>query len=134
MSNPILMTNKPDPEVPAKGKRRRFTNEYKREILAKADKCKKPGEIGELLRREGLYSSHLASWRNQRAAGELGGKTKKRGPKAKPVDPSAKRIAELERELAKTVARAERAEFLVEMQKKMQALFEAQPNEESEPK
>jgi transposase-like protein len=134
MSNPIPMTKKPDPEVPANGKRRRFTNEYKREILAKADKCKKPGETGELLRREGLYSSHLASWRSQRAAGELGGKTKKRGPKPKPVDPGAKRIAELERENAKLRARAERAEFLVEMQKKMQALFDPQASEENEPK
>jgi transposase-like protein len=134
MTNPIPMTKKPDPEVAAKGKRRSFTAKYKREILAKADKCKKSGEIGALLRSEGLYSSHLASWRKQRAEGQLGGKTKKRGPKAKPVDPSAKRVAELERENAKLRARAERAEFLVECQKKMAALFETQQSEESEPK
>lgn len=134
MSNPILMSKKPDPEVAAKGKRRSFTTKYKREILAEADKSKKPGEIGAMLRREGLHSSHLAAWRALRAKGELGGDTKKRGPKPNPVDPSAKRVKQLERELAKALARAERAEFLVEMQKKMQALFKAQPNEENESK
>lgn len=114
---------KPDPEVPAKGKRRRFTNEYKGRILAEADRCG-PGEISALLRREGLYSSHLASWRGARDRGEIGNDTpKKRGPKPKAVDPSAKRISELEREIAKLKARAERAEFLVEMQKKMAALL-----------
>ena len=129
MTNPTSMTKKPDAEVAAKGKRRRFTNEYKRKILARADKCKKPGEIGELLRREGLYSSHLAGWRDLRSAGQLGGEAKKRGPKPKPVDANAKRVAELEREVTKLRARAERAEFLVEMQKKMQAIFETQATE-----
>jgi transposase len=122
----------PDPEVPAKGTRRRFTNEYKRRILAEADRCK-PGELSALLRREGLYSSHLASWRGARDRGEIGGATpKKRGPKAKTVDPSAKRIAELERENAKLRARADRAEFLVEMQKKMaQVLGRPLPEEDT---
>lgn len=128
------MPDKPDPEVAARGKRRSFTAKYKREILARADKCNKSGELGSLLRSEGLYSSHLASWRTQRAEGQLGGQTKKRGPKAKPVDPNAKRIADLERENVKLRARAERAEFLVECQKKMAALFETQQAEESEPK
>ena len=111
----------PDPEVAAKGKRRRFNAEYKRSILAEADRCTKNGDIGALLRREGLHSSHLASWRAARDRGELavGATPRKRGPKAKPVDASAKRIAELERELAKVKARTERADFLVEMQKKM---------------
>ena len=121
-----------DPEVPAKGKRRQFTNEYKRRILAEADRCG-PGEISALLRREGLYSSHLASWRDARDRGELGSATpKKRGPKPKAVDPGAKRIAELERENAKLKARAERAEFLVEMQKKMAALL-GRPLPEEDP-
>jgi transposase len=124
----------PDPEVAAKGKRRRFTAEYKRRILAEADRCSKTGDIGALLRREGLHSSHLASWRAARDRGELavGAAPRKRGPKAKPVDPSAKRIAELERELAKVKARAERAEFLVEMQKKMAALL-GRPIPDEEP-
>ena len=134
MTNPIPMAKKPDPEVAAKGKRRRFTAEYKRSILAEADRCRKPGEIGALLRREGLYSSHLASWRAAREAGELAGPTRRRGPKPKVVDDNAKRVAELERENAKLRARAERAEFMVEMQKKMAALFEAPSSEDSEPK
>jgi transposase-like protein len=114
---------RPDPEVPAKGKRRQFTNEYKRRILAEAERCG-PGEISALLRRESLYSSHLATWRSARDRGELGSASpKKRGPKPKTVDAGAKRIAELERELVKAKARAERAEFLVEMQKKMAALL-----------
>ena len=125
-------TLRPDPEVPAKGKRRQFANEYKRRILAEADRCG-PGEIAALLRREGLYSSHLASWRGSRDRGELGSATpKKRGPKAKAVDPSAKRVADLEREVVKLKARAERAEFLVEMQKKMASLL-GRPVPEEDP-
>lgn len=122
----------PDPEVAAKGKRRRFTAEYKRRILAEVDRCTKTGEIGALLRREGLHSSHLAAWRSARDRGELAANAtpRKRGPKPKLVDPNAKRIAELERENAKLKARAERAEFLVEMQKKMAALLGRTPDED----
>ena len=61
----------PDPEVPAKVKRRRFTAEYRLRILKESDACKKPGELGALLRREGLYSSHLTHWRRQREEGAL---------------------------------------------------------------
>lgn len=123
-----------DPEVAAKGKRRRFTAEYKRRILAEVDGCTKSGEIGALLRREGLHSSHLAAWRGARDRGELDLNTtpRKRGPKPKQVDPNAKRIAELEREIAKLKARAERAEFLVEMQKKMAALL-GRPTPDEDP-
>jgi transposase-like protein len=122
----------PDPEVAARGKRRRFTAEYKRRILAEVERCNKTGEIGALLRREGLNSSHLAGWRSARDRGELAASAtpRKRGPKPKAVDPSAKRIAELERENAKLKARAERAEFLVEMQKKMAALLGRTPDED----
>jgi transposase len=123
------MAKTPNPEVPVKGTRRRFTAEYKRKILAEADRCKKPGEIGALLRREGLYASHLTMWRAARDRGELAGAGPQRGPKPQPVDPSAKRIAELERENAKLKARAERAEFLVAMQKKMAKLL-GQPLDE----
>src|SRR5690242_8259631 len=84
-------------EVPAKKPRRRFTAEFKRRIVAEADRCKKPGEIGALLRREGLYSSHLVEWRRARDRGDLAGETKKRGPKPKPKDERDARIAELER-------------------------------------
>ena len=111
-------------EVLAKAKRRRFTAEYKRRILREADRCREAGEIGALLRREGLYSSHVSAWRAARERGELGGPgARKRGPEAKPADPSAKRIAELERENRRLRHRAERAEALVEVQKKLSQLL-----------
>ena len=111
-------------EVLAKAKRRRFTLEYKRRILREADRCRKPGELGALLRREGLYSSSLSNWRAARDRGELGGEgTRKRGPEAKPPDPGARRIAELERENRRLRHRAERAEALVEVQKKLSELL-----------
>lgn len=114
----------PEVEVVAKAERRRFTLEYKRQILEEAARCTKLGELGALLRREGLFSSHLAAWRAARARGELGGRgVKKRGPKAKPEPPETKRILQLERENRRLQARAERAEALVEVQKKLSALL-----------
>jgi hypothetical protein len=111
-------------EVSSKAKRRFFTAEYKRKVLQEADACTKPGEIGALLRREGLWSSHLASWRRQREAGELSGlAAKKRGPKARPFDERDREIAQLKRELAKQTARAEKAELIAEIQKKLGELF-----------
>jgi transposase-like protein len=111
--------------VSEKAKRRRFTAEYKRRIVKEADACKTPGSIGELLRREGLYSSHLTAWREARDKGELapGVATKKRGPKAKTLDPRDVRIVELERELQRQTARAERAEAIAEIQKKLSQLL-----------
>lgn len=112
-------------EVVAKAQRRRFTAAYKRRVLQEADRCTKPGEVGALLRREGLYSSHLTTWRAARARGELAGEgAKRRGPKAKPVSADAKRIMQLERENRRLRARAERAEALVEVQKKLSALLQ----------
>ena len=85
----------PDPEVPAKAKRRRFTAEYKRKFLKQADACTRPGELGALLRREGVYSSSLSAWRSARDRGEIVGLSpKKRGPKFSPPDPSQRRIAD----------------------------------------
>jgi transposase len=121
-------------EVPEKARRRAFTVEYKRKIVKEAESCKGPGEIGALLRREGLFSSHLTTWRQARDRGELapGAATKKRGPKAAPVDPRDKKIAELERQNAKLTTRAERAEAIAEIQKKLAALFGRPfPSEES---
>jgi transposase-like protein len=113
-----------DVEVVAKAERRRFTAEYKRRIVREADRCTKPGQIGALLRREGLYSSHLVTWRAARDRGELEGLSpKKRGPKVAPLDPRDKKIAELERENMRLTKRAERAEALVELQKKVAALL-----------
>jgi transposase-like protein len=111
-------------EVLAKAARRRFTAEYKRRILKEADGCTQPGEIGALLRREGLYSSHLSAWRAARERGELAGLApRRRGPKAKQVDARDRRIRELERENRRLAARAERAEALVEVQKKLSVLL-----------
>ena len=123
----------PETEVVAKARRRRFTAEYKRRIVREADRCTTAGAIGALLRREGLYSSHLTTWRAARDRGELEGLApKKRGPKAPPPDPMAKKIAEQEREIGKWRKRAERAEALVEVQKKVAALlgtpFDSEPS------
>ena len=121
-------------EVTEKAKRRTFTAEYKRRIVKEADACKAAGEIGALLRREGLYSSMLSGWRVQRDRGELvpGATTKKRGPQVSPADPRDKKIVEQAREIAKLTARAERAEAIAEIQKKVAALLGRPfPSEES---
>lgn len=113
-----------DVEVVAKAQRRRFSAEYKRRVLRDAEACRRPGEVSALLRREGLYSSHLAAWRAARERGELAARgAPRRGPKPVPSDPRQKRIAELERELRRAQARAERAEALVEVQKKLAELL-----------
>lgn len=118
------LTNGVEVEVLEKPQRRRFSLEYKRRIVREADRCRKPGEVGALLRREGLYSSHLSSWRAARERGELGGSgTRKRGPEPKVPDASAKRIAKLEQENRQLRKRAERAEGLVEVQKKLSELL-----------
>ena len=118
-------------EVTAKATRRRFTLDYKRKIVREADGCKTPGAEGALLRREGLYSSHLTTWRAARECGELAVTTvKKRGPVPRVPDPRDKRIAELERANGFWRKRAERAEALIEVQKNIAALLEAPPNTE----
>jgi len=121
-------------EVPEKARRRTYTVDYKLKIVKEADACKGTGDIGALLRREGLYSSQLTTWRQARDRGELasGAAAKKRGPKATPVDPRDKKIADLERQIAKVTTRAERAEAIAEIQKKLAALFGRPfPSEES---
>jgi transposase len=122
-------------EVSAKPRRRRFTAEYKRKILEEAAACTKPGEIGALLRREGLYSSNLVAWRQARERGGLAGLApRKRGPAAKEMNPLARKVTELERENARLQRRAERAEALVEVQKKVSELLGIQlpqPDEKS---
>ena len=129
MTSPAQANNSevvaPPTEVKPKATRRRFCAEYKREILRKAEACSKTGELGALLRREGLYSSHLSTWRDQRARGELRGLTpKKRGPKPTAANPLAKKLRALERDNAKLRKRAERAEALVEVQKKLSELWQ----------
>ncbi len=95
-------------------------------ILEEIDRCIHHGDIGAFLRREGLYSSQLAAWRRAREQGDLATRAalvKRRGPKPRPADPSKRRIVELERDLARAVKRAERAEALVAVQKKVAALL-----------
>ncbi len=110
-------------EVVAKATRRRFTVEYKRKILREADGCKTPSSVGALLRREGLYSSLLTTWRAARERSELAGAPKKRGPASRGVDPRDKTISTQAREIARWKHRAERAEALVELQKNIAALL-----------
>ncbi len=103
--------------------RRRFTAAYKLTMLEAAAQCTKSGELGALLRREGLYSSHLSVWRAAARRGELAGLAQRRGPKPKAPDPSAKRILELERQLQHATARADRLELIVGLQKKVAQLL-----------
>jgi transposase len=111
----------PDPEVVAKAARRRFTAEYKLRVLAEADTCTKPGQIGALLRREGLYRSHLDKWRKQRREGTLQALApQQRGPK---VDPLATENAGLRRENERLQERLRRAETIIDVQKKVAALL-----------
>jgi transposase len=112
-----------DPEVLEKASRRRFTAEYKLRILEEAQRCG-PGQIGALLRREGLYSSHLSTWRQQREAGALKALgPRKRGRKAKVVDTQAQRLAELERDNERLRQRLAQAETIIEVQKKVSTLL-----------
>ena len=104
--------------------RRNFPAKYKRDILVEVDACLAPGDIGALLRREGLYASHLATWRRQRESGEIDGLTpKKRGRKPQLRDERDQKITSLEAEIAKIRARAEKAELLVALQKKVSEIL-----------
>jgi len=124
MIDVVTTRDKDDREVPERAQRRRFSAEYKQEILRRADACEKNGEVGALLRAEGLYSSHLAKWRQQREAGELDGLApRKRGRKPNAINPLAKRVAELERQLKRQTARADKAEALVGLQKKVSQIL-----------
>ena len=111
-------------EVMAKATRRRYTAEYKLRVLREVDDCTRHGEVGALLRREGLYSSNLTAWRKQRERGELEGLAqKRRGPLPRERNPLADKVKALEREAARLRARAERAEGLVELQKKVSEIL-----------
>lgn len=120
-------------EVLAKAVRRRFTAEYKLKVLREADHCKGSGEIGALLRREGLYGSSLSHWRKQRERGELAGlRGKRRGPRRPEKNPLAERVRELELDNARLKRRAERAEGLVELQKKVSEILGIELGESAE--
>jgi transposase-like protein len=123
-----------DIEVSAKAQRRIFSGADKRRILEEADACVELGALGALLRREGIYSSYLTAWRRQRDRGELAGLApKKRGRKMQVVDARDRKIAELQRENSRLTARAEKAEAIVEIQKKLGQLFGVQMPENPDP-
>jgi transposase len=120
----------PDSEVQPKARRRQYSAEYKRQILQEYEACQQLGEKGALLRREGLYSSHITTWRRQRERGKLEGLApQKRGPKA---DPQAAEIARLQRENERLRKRLEQAELIIEVQKKVSQILGI-PVEKQEP-
>jgi transposase len=109
----------PNPEVVPKAQRRQFTADYKKRILAEADSATEPGAIGAILRREGLYSSHLTHWRQQR---DLGLAPHRRGPKPK-YDPLAEEVRKLKQENSHLTKRLARAELIIDVQKKVSLLL-----------
>jgi transposase len=120
-----MKTVVPNPEVPEKASRRSYTAEYKRRILREAADCKEQGQVGALLRREGLYSSNLTAWRHQVERGTLDAlSSKKRGPKAQKTDPSVRHIAEQEKEIHKLQAKLRKAELIIDAQKKIAEIFQ----------
>ena len=122
----------PDPELVEQAKRRSFTAAYKARILAKADACTHLGEVGELLRAEGLYTSHLTYWRKQRKDGALKQLGKPRG--RKPVDRRDEQIAKLERKLERSEAELAKMKRVVEIQGNVSALLEEMLGSESAPR
>jgi len=119
--DPGAMPTPPDPEVSEKAKRRRFSAEYKLAILGEADRCTQPGQIGALLRRERLYSSHLVDWRRQRDAGALQALARTRG--RKPADPARVEAERLRRENERLRGRLAQAEKIIEIQGKVSELL-----------
>ena len=118
------MISAPDPEVPELKPRRNFTAKYKLRILSEADRCSQPGELGALLRREGLYSSNLTTWRRQREKGLLQVMSpKKRGRKHKEKNPLTSRVSQLEKENRRLEQKLKQAELIIEAQKKMSEIL-----------
>ena len=133
----VNRTEMPDPEVPERARRRIFTAEYKLRILEEVDRCTQHGEIGALLRREGLYSTILSDWRRQRREGMLDRLSpKKRGRKQIPGRTERERIAELERENERLRLKLSQAEKIIEVQKKLSEVLgislDSETNEENE--
>ncbi len=125
----------PDPEVVATAKRRRFSGSEKRRILAEADACKKPGELGALLRREGVYSSMLSTWRKQQErAAEEALAPRRRGRKPDPTRGDRERIAQLEREKARLERELAQARLIIDVQKKVSALLGIAPADSTDEK
>jgi transposase len=115
-------TQAPDPEVLPRAERRQYTGQYKLRILEEVEQCTERGQVGALLRREGLYSSHLSKWRRQRAEGQLQALSpQKRGRKAQEV--GVEELARLQRENERLRARLEQAELIIDVQKKLSRLL-----------
>jgi transposase len=130
ISNPVdtgvagASAQRPDPEVVPGAKRRTFSKAEKLRILAAADTCAAPGDIGALLRREGIYSSHLATWRKQRQlAGESQLLEAKRGPKVDPGAAQERKVRELESEVARLRDKLAKADLIIDVQKKLSILL-----------
>ena len=121
----------PDPELVERAARRRYSAEYKLRIVREADACEKSGEVGALLRREGLYTSHLTYWRKQREAGALRELGRPRG--RKPADRREVENAELRRRLERSEAELAKARKVIEIQGNVSALLEQMLGTESEP-
>ncbi len=113
----------PDPEVVDKPTRRRFAPSYKQRIVEEADRCTEPGEVGRLLRREGLYSSHLTTWRKAARSGSLKGLSKKRGRKAIERNPLEGKVLRLERENARLEKELHKAHLIIDVQGKVAGLL-----------
>lgn len=121
----------PDPEVPERARRRQFTAAYKLRILEEADACSASGQVGSLLRREGLYSSHLVDWRRQRAAGTLAALAPRRRGRP-PVSPSSAELTRLRQENERLTRQLVAAEAIIDVQKKVSTLLGLiQPNDAS---
>ncbi len=134
VSSKAVANAAPDPEVRAVAKRRQFSAAYKLAVLEEADRCTSPGTIGELLRREGLYSSHLTTWRREREVGALEGLGRRRGRKVK-LTPEQRRILALEASNTRLERELEQARTIIGVQKKLCTLLglpTAEPPESSE--
>jgi transposase len=121
-----------DSEVVVRATRRRFTAKYKARVLREVNRCTQSGEIGALLRREGLYASHLITWRRQREADGVAGLSRKRGPKVNPDSGAARKIAELERSNQRLTEKLRKAGIIIEFQKKMAELWAPSPSDNEE--
>lgn len=131
----VAPSSTPDPEVAATARRRQFSSSEKQRIVAAAERCSKPGEIGALLRREGIYSSQLAAWRKRRVASERAALAPlKRGRKADPALAQARRVAELTREIEGLRRKLAQAHTIIDVQKKLCTLLGLPTAEELEHK
>ena len=132
-TNGVSKDQRPQTEVTPKARRRIFSASYKLKILEEADQCTIPGQIGALLRREGLYSSSLSTWRRQRQKGQLGGLSpKKRGPKPSPDAKLLREMAQLRRQNQRLEEKLRKAKIIIDVQKKVSTLLGIDlPDEES---